>query len=61
MLRDIRVRERVGTYAVVSAGLDAVAVPLDADRLEVYRVARELDVFASRVQMLTRLAQRMQA
>jgi four helix bundle protein len=32
-----------------AAGIDAVAVPLDADRLEVYRVAREFDVFASRV------------
>ena len=31
------------------AGIDAFAVPLDADRLEVYRVAREFDVFAARV------------
>ena len=32
-----------------AAQIDAVAVPLDADRLEVYRVAREFDVFAARV------------
>jgi hypothetical protein len=32
-----------------NAGIDAVAVPLDADRLEVYRVAREFDVFAARL------------
>jgi len=32
-----------------AAGIDAVAVPLDAERLEVYRVAREFDVFAARV------------
>ena len=31
------------------AGTDAVAVPLDADRLDVYRVAREFDMFAARV------------
>jgi four helix bundle protein len=32
-----------------SAQIEAVAVPLDADRLDVYRVAREFDVFAVRV------------
>ena len=31
------------------ARIDAVAVPLDADRLDVYRVAREFDAFAARV------------
>ena len=36
----------MGSNAV---GIDAVAVPLDADRLDVYHVAREFDVFASRV------------
>jgi four helix bundle protein len=29
-----------------ATGIDAVGVPLDADRLDVYRVAREFDVFA---------------
>jgi four helix bundle protein len=32
-----------------ATGIDAVGVPLDADRLDVYRVAREFDVFAARV------------
>ena len=32
-----------------AAQIDAVAVPLDADRLEVYRVAREFDFFAARL------------
>jgi four helix bundle protein len=32
-----------------TAGIDAVAVPVDADRLDVYRVAREFDSFAARV------------
>jgi four helix bundle protein len=32
-----------------AAGIDAVGVPLDADRLDVYRLAREFDVFASRL------------
>jgi four helix bundle protein len=32
-----------------AAGIDAVAVPLDADRLDVYRVAREFDAFAARL------------
>jgi four helix bundle protein len=32
-----------------AAGIDSVGVALDADRLEVYRVAREFDVFAVRV------------
>jgi four helix bundle protein len=32
-----------------AAGIDTVGVPLDADRLDVYRVAREFDVFAARV------------
>ena len=32
-----------------AAESDAVAVPLDADRLEVYRLAREFDLFAARV------------
>jgi four helix bundle protein len=29
--------------------IDAAAVPVDADRLDVYRVAREFDFFAARV------------
>jgi four helix bundle protein len=32
-----------------AAPIDTVAVPLDADRLEVYRLAREFDVFAARL------------
>jgi hypothetical protein len=32
-----------------TAQIDAVGVPLDADRLEVYRVARDFDVFAAQV------------
>ena len=32
-----------------AARIDAVAIPVDADRLEVYRVAREFDVFAARL------------
>ena len=32
-----------------AAQIDAVAVPLDADRLDVYRLACEFDVFATRV------------
>ena len=32
-----------------NSGIDAVAVPLDADRLEVYHLAREFDLFAARV------------
>jgi four helix bundle protein len=32
-----------------AAGIDASSVPLDADRLDVYRVAREFDFFAVRV------------
>ena len=32
-----------------AAQIDAVAVPLDADRLDVYRLAREFDAFAARV------------
>jgi four helix bundle protein len=32
-----------------AAESDAVAVPLDADRLEVYRLAREFDFFAARI------------
>jgi four helix bundle protein len=31
------------------AGIDGVAAPLDVDRMDVYRVAREFDVFAVRV------------
>ena len=30
-----------------AAGIDTVGVPLDADRLDVYRVAKEFDVFAA--------------
>src|SRR5262245_1294828 len=37
------------TMASNAAEINPVAVSLDADRLEVYRVAREFDVFASRV------------
>ena len=32
-----------------AAGIVATDVPLDADRLDAYRVAREFDVFAARV------------
>jgi four helix bundle protein len=32
-----------------AAQIEAVAVPLDADRMEVYHVAREFDVFAARL------------
>jgi four helix bundle protein len=32
-----------------AAQIDAGAVPLDADRLDVYRLAREFDLFAARV------------
>jgi four helix bundle protein len=35
--------------ARTAAEIEAVAVPLDADKLDVYRLAREFDVFAARV------------
>lgn len=32
-----------------NAGIDAVSVPLECERLDVYRVAREFDAFATRL------------
>ena len=32
-----------------AAGIDAVGVPLECERLDVYRVAREFDAFAARL------------